>query len=137
MARKPQEDPQLDMTPMIDVVFELIIFFVVTIKPQDVFARLNVNRPAPASSSSEKDEETQLEEFEVGKAKGNRNGVYVYKKTAYDLKSIEDRIKDIAAVDKEAIIVVKCAGDSPHGALVDILDLFYKYELYNISLFSI
>jgi biopolymer transport protein ExbD len=137
MARKPQEDPQLDMTPMIDVVFELIIFFVVTIKPQDVFARLNVNRPAPASSSSEKDEDTQLEEFEVGKAKGNRLGVYVYKKAAYDLKSIEDRIKDIAALDKDSIIVVKCAGDSPHGALVDILDLFYKYGLYNISLFSL
>lgn len=137
MARKPQEDPQLDMTPMIDVVFELIIFFVVTIKPQDVFARLNVNRPAPASSASEKDEDTQLEEFEVGKARGNRKGVYVYKKVPYDLKSIENRIKDIAAVDKDSIIVVKCAGDSPHGALVDILDLFYKYELYNISLFSL
>ena len=32
MARKPQENPELDMTPMIDVVFELIIFFVVTLK---------------------------------------------------------------------------------------------------------
>jgi biopolymer transport protein ExbD len=31
MARKPQENPSLDMTPMIDVVFELIIFFVVTL----------------------------------------------------------------------------------------------------------
>ena len=31
MARKPQQNPQLDMTPMIDVVFELIIFFVVTL----------------------------------------------------------------------------------------------------------
>ena len=31
MARKRQENPQLDMTPMIDVVFELIIFFVVTL----------------------------------------------------------------------------------------------------------
>ena len=31
MARKPQENPALDMTPMIDVVFELIIFFVVTL----------------------------------------------------------------------------------------------------------
>ena len=31
MARKPQSNPQLDMTPMIDVVFELIIFFVVTL----------------------------------------------------------------------------------------------------------
>ncbi len=31
MARKAQEAPALDMTPMIDVVFELIIFFVVTL----------------------------------------------------------------------------------------------------------
>ena len=31
MAKKNQEDPRLDMTPMIDVVFELIIFFVVTL----------------------------------------------------------------------------------------------------------
>ena len=31
MARKAQPNPQLDMTPMIDVVFELIIFFVVTL----------------------------------------------------------------------------------------------------------
>ena len=31
MGRKAQENPQLDMTPMIDVVFELIIFFVVTL----------------------------------------------------------------------------------------------------------
>ena len=31
MARMSQENPQLDMTPMIDGVFELIIFFVVTL----------------------------------------------------------------------------------------------------------
>ena len=34
MAKK-YENPQLDMTPMIDVVFELIIFFVVTLKMAD------------------------------------------------------------------------------------------------------
>ena len=31
MGKRSQENPQLDMTPMIDVVFELIIFFVVTL----------------------------------------------------------------------------------------------------------
>ena len=31
MGRRAQENPALDMTPMIDVVFELIIFFVVTL----------------------------------------------------------------------------------------------------------
>ena len=36
MAKKPQhEEASLDMTPMIDVVFQLIIFFVVTLKMSD------------------------------------------------------------------------------------------------------
>jgi biopolymer transport protein ExbD len=35
MARIKTEDAQLDMTPMIDVVFQLIIFFIVTIKMDD------------------------------------------------------------------------------------------------------
>ena len=36
MAKKPKnEDAALDMTPMIDVVFQLIIFFVVTLKMSD------------------------------------------------------------------------------------------------------
>ncbi len=36
MAKKPNNaDASLDMTPMIDVVFQLIIFFVVTLKMTD------------------------------------------------------------------------------------------------------
>jgi len=49
MARKSTENPQLDMTPMIDVVFELIIFFVVTLK-----------------MSQEKDETIRLEDGKHG-----------------------------------------------------------------------
>ena len=49
MSRKLTENPQLDMTPMIDVVFELIIFFVVTLK-----------------MSVEKDETVQLEDGKHG-----------------------------------------------------------------------
>ena len=42
MARKEQENPQLDMTPMIDVVFQLIIFFVVTAAMQNKALETNV-----------------------------------------------------------------------------------------------
>ena len=48
MARKSQENPQLDMTPMIDVVFELIIFFVVTLtqaNAKDETVRLEDGKP--------------------------------------------------------------------------------------------
>lgn len=136
MARRTQEDPQLDMTPMIDVVFELIIFFVITIKQQDILSRLNVNRPAPAQSASQQTNE-QVEEIQVGKAYGSfRKGVYVYKGREYNINQIGTTLKDIADMSTDAQIVIKCTLDSPHKALVDLLDICYKYKLMNVNVFS-
>ena len=78
MARRIQDNPQLDMTPMIDVVFELIIFFVVTIQQEDIFSRLNANRPAPSSSSSSSESDTTVT-IEIGRGR-DANGVLVYNK---------------------------------------------------------
>ena len=50
--RKEQDDPKLDMTPMIDVVFQLMIFFVVTLKQEDIYSMLLANAPAPNSNST-------------------------------------------------------------------------------------
>ena len=69
MARKPQENPALDMTPMIDVVFELIIFFVVTIKQEDLFSKLNANRPAPNDQQTQQDVvDTTIKIQKIGRA---------------------------------------------------------------------
>ena len=41
------------MTPMIDVVFQLLIYFIVTIKPIDISAHLDVFRPSAHSPPPE------------------------------------------------------------------------------------
>ena len=136
MARKTQEDPQLDMTPMIDVVFELIIFFVITIKQEDILSRLNVNRPAPATSAAQQTND-KPQEIEVGKAFNSfRRGVYVHDGREYNLETIDRVLRDIANINNESQIVLKCTLDSPHKALVDILDICYKYKLVNVNVFS-
>ena len=88
MARKPQENPQLDMTPMIDVVFELIIFFVVTIKQEDIFSKLNANRPAPASSSSSEENDTQVK-IDIG------SGGLVFNGRLMSAKQFDKSIREI------------------------------------------
>lgn len=136
MARKPSEDPQLDMTPMIDVVFELIIFFVITIKQQDIMSRLNANRPAPATASEHTKDDPPLE-IEVGKAYGSfRKGVYVYNGKELKLDVLDKYLKDVADLSTDKQIVVKCTLDSPHKGLVDLLDVCYKHKLTNVSIFS-
>ena len=135
MARKPQENPALDMTPMIDVVFELIIFFVVTIKSEDLFSRLNANRPAPSSGSSSNESDTTVT-IEIGKGR-NADGVIVYNKREVRRSELDQNLREVARTSKKTPIIVKCTGDSPHKALVDALDICYRNELFSVSIFTL
>ena len=145
MARKPQEDPKLDMTPMIDVVFELIIFFVVTIQQENLFTKLNVTRPAPADSTSSTKDDDITVNIEIGRARsGNPNGVIIYNKKELGpssftaaRKELDQNLREIARTSKKTPIIVKCAENSPHKALVDVLDICYKNELFSVSVFTL
>ena len=135
MARKPQENPALDMTPMIDVVFELIIFFVVTIKSEDLFSRLNANRPAPSSGSSSNESDTTVT-IEIGKGR-DANGVLVYNKREVRRSELDQNLREVARTSKKTPIIIKCTEDSPHKALVDALDICYRNELFSVSIFTL
>jgi biopolymer transport protein ExbD len=134
MARKEHENPALDMTPMIDVVFELIIFFVVTIKQEDLFSKLNANRPAPSSGAASSEQDTTVT-IEVGKGR-DANGVLVYNKAPIKLKELDRNLKEVSRTSKKTPIVIRCSEDSPHKALVDVLDVCYRNQLFSVSIFT-
>ena len=130
MARKPQDNPQLDMTPMIDVVFELIIFFVVTIKQEDIFSKLNANRPAPASSSSSEENDTQVK-IDIG------SGGLVFNGRLMNTKQFDQALREISKTSKSAMVTIRCSLDSYHKYLVFALDTCNKYRMFNVSVFTI
>ena len=136
MARKPQDNPQLDMTPMIDVVFELIIFFVVTIKQEDLFTKLNVNRPAPPDGPSTPTEDNNVNIELVRRFDGSPQGVIIYNKREVKRAELDKNLHEIARTSKKTPVIIKCDGKSPHKALVDVLDICYKNELFSVSVFS-
>ena len=129
MARKPQDHPQLDMTPMIDVVVELIIFFVVTIKQEDIYSKLNANRPAPNQSSSSESNDTQIK-IDIGYSGLIFNGRGVR------MNELRSNLKQLSATSKNATVLIRCTMDSPHGRLVDVLDACIQYGMRNLSIFS-
>ena len=135
MARKPQDNPQLDMTPMIDVVFELIIFFVVTIKQEDLFTRLNANRPAPSSGKSDSNESDTTVTIEIGRGR-DANGILVYNRREVRRSELDQNLREVARTSKKTPIIIKCTEDSPHKALVDALDICYRNELFSVSIFT-
>ena len=130
MARKPQDNPQLDMTPMIDVVFELIIFFVVTIKQEDLYAKLNANRPAPASSSASEENDTQVK-IDIG------SGGLVFNGRLMTYSQFDQALREISKTSKSAMVTIRCSLDSYHKNLVFALDTCNKYKMFNVSVFTI
>jgi len=136
MARKPQDNPALDMTPMIDVVFELIIFFVVTIKQEDIFSKLNANRPSP-DTSTQKDSQDITCNIEIGPKGNDPNGLITYNKRVVTRVELDSNLREISRTDKKTPIIVKCTETSPHKALVDVLDICYRNNLFSVSIFTL
>ena len=129
MARKKQEDPKAEMTPMIDVVFQLMIFFVVTIKQEDIYSKLNANRPAPNQASSSESNDTQIK-IDIGYSGLIFNGRGVR------MNELRSNLKQLSATSKNATVLIRCTMDSPHGRLVDVLDACNQYGMRNLSIFS-
>ena len=130
MARKPQENPKAEMTPMIDVVFQLMIFFVVTIKQEDIYSKLNANRPAPNQASSSESNDTQIK-IDIG-----YSGI-IFNGRGVRMAELRSNLKQLSATSKNATVLIRCTMDSPHGRLVDVLDACNQYGMRNLSIFSL
>ena len=123
------EDPELEMTPMIDVVFQLLIFFIVTLKQEDILSHLDVSRPAP-DTRPPPEKLDDLLTIEVYRKGWVMNGRKVSKKI------LNDKLGKLAEISRGVTVVIKCTGDSPHEYLVQLLDICAKHGLENLSVFS-
>jgi biopolymer transport protein ExbD len=123
------EKAQLEMTPMIDVVFQLLIFFVVTIKQEDLLSHLDVTRPSAPQEEKQPDQDLlQITVYKQG---------FVLQGRPVNLKELDRQLTRISSYSKSVSVVIKCTGDSPHAFLVQLLDVCSKAELKNLNLFSI
>ena len=128
--RKTMDNPKAEMTPMIDVVFQLMIFFVVTIKQDDIFAKLNANRPAPGKGNpSEAKEDSQIK-IDIGP-----DGLLLNQRPMSSAQ-FREGIEKLSRTSKDATVLVRCALNSPHHFLVEALDVCNAFGMYNLSIFS-
>ncbi len=123
-------DPVLSMTPMIDVVFQLLIYFIVTTKPIDVITNLDVFRPAPDPNAPKDQKPPNLV----------RLGIYPDGYTVNDnpvtLDSLDAALGKVASIDAGQTIMITVSAASEHGRLVKALDLCAKNGLKSLSVVS-
>ncbi len=132
-TRKRDADAKLAMTPMIDVVFQLLIFFIVTLQAPDILAHLRVARPQP--SITEKGEEPALVTVIVSAKGWTMNGRDYTGPRGQ--AAMARHLARIASFSRTVSVVIKCTGDSPHSNLVRLLNICSHEGLDNLAVFSL
>ncbi|WP_321314202.1 biopolymer transporter ExbD [Halarcobacter sp.] len=114
----------LDLTPIIDVVFILLIFFIVTsvFKKDELALMLNLPE-ADAKAIEIKDEQVYIEL--------NENKIAI-KGLEVNFISLEENLKLVK--NKKSAIIVKIDKDTKYERITKVLDLLQKYNLNNLAL---
>lgn len=116
MARKEREqaeDAAIDMTPMLDIVFIMLIFFIVTtsfIKE----AGVEVNKPSAKSVLDQK----KANIFVAVTADGE---VWLDKRKV-DVDSVRTNIERLLAEQASEVVVVQADANAEHGRVVEVMD---------------
>jgi biopolymer transport protein ExbD len=121
---KRRESLGLDLTPVIDVVFILLIFFIVT----SVFKKDELALMLDLPTSNAKEMEIQKEQvfIELSQNKLAIKGIEV------SFESLEDNLKAIS--NKEKPVIVRIDKKVEYERVVKVLDLLQKYDLSNLAL---
>jgi biopolymer transport protein ExbD len=139
MARKrykaDNHPGELNLTAMIDVAFQLLSFFLLAIKPVDVYANLEAFRPSPEKTNVSTPSAPMIKIMVLPMNPGE-SGVYVVNEVPMTTPQTEARLKKYADTDPTQTILVMCAKRSTHKQLIELLDKCAKYKLTNISVVS-
>ena len=131
MARKSKRnvgsDVKLEMTPMIDVVFQLLIFFIVTLKQEDILSQLDFLRPAGQPTKAIGPDPITITVTPNG---------YIYNRLAVSEAKLNDSLAKLSKFNKGTTVVIKCTATSPHGLLVRALDLCANNGITQTAVFS-
>ncbi len=109
----PQEDAEINMTPMLDVVFIMLIFFIVSTS----FVResgIDVNRPSAETGEAQ----TQAA---VMVALSAENEIWLDRKVV-DVRMLRPVIERLRAEQADISVVVQADSEATTGHLVALLD---------------
>lgn len=123
--KREGEDAAIDLTPMLDVVFIMLIFFIVTtsfVKETGV----DINRPSAATAQK--------------KSKGNiliaikPNGEIWIDKRQIDVRAIRANIQRLKAKFPTSSVIIQSDAEAKTGILVKVMDQIRLAGVQNISI---
>ena len=121
-----QEEGEIDLTPMLDVVFIMLIFFIVTA----TFVKeigIDVNSPDKNQNIQDADKKSIVVKI------SSRDRIEIRGRNV-DIRSVRANIERLHAEDPEAPVVVQPHPDSTTEVLIQVMDSARQAGVYNVSI---
>lgn len=110
----------LDLTPIVDVVFNLLIFFALSLNFAATSGGINVKLPSASSAESVKSENITINLTKDGKT--------YYNEEISSKEEIKKKLREIT--NKSSLIIIRADNLVEHGKVVEAMDLV-KSEGFN------
>lgn len=123
--KRSKEETEINLTPMLDVVFIMLIFFIVTTSFVKE-AGIEVNRPSAKSAE-------QKSKANILIAIRNNNEIWIDKRLV-DVRSIRANIERLKATNTQNSVVIQSDTEAKTGVLVKVMDQIRLAGIFNISI---
>jgi biopolymer transport protein ExbD len=120
-----EEESEINITPMLDVVFIMLIFFIVTatfVKE----AGIEVNRPDAATA-------TKAENANILIAIGANNDIWIDRRMV-DIRSVRPNIERLHAENPQGSVVIQADKESKTDTLIQVMDAARQAGVFNVSI---
>ena len=111
--RSRQDESEVNLTPMLDVVFILLIFFIVTASFVKE-AGIDVNRP-DAATAQKKDKANIL----IAISKNNQ--IWIQRRRV-DIRAVRANVERLLAENPQGSVVIQADEESENGVFVKVMD---------------
>lgn len=122
--RSQEEESAIDLTPMLDVVFIMLIFFIVT---TSFVKESGIDVARPSAATTEKKERANIM---IGISKAGE--IWIQKRKV-DVRSVRANVERLAAENPEGSVVIQADKESNTGILVQVMDQVRLAGVSNIS----
>jgi len=122
------EDPGLNLTPMIDVVFLLLIFFMLATTFMDPEKDINLDLPSSSEAGSVSEE---IDEIIVNVL---ADGSTVISGQTLDEANLLARLRQAAAQDPETQVTIRGDANTTHQNIVRVMDYCTHAGLGNLAI---
>jgi biopolymer transport protein ExbD len=125
LNKAPEEEAQIDLTPMLDVVFIMLIFFIVTasfIKE----AGIEVNRPEASTSDAK-------ENVNILIAISANNEIWLDNRRI-DVRAVRANVERLHAENPKGAVVIQADNESNTETVVAVLDASREAGVLDVSL---